>query len=70
MLNYLKAILPKSPKLDDLDFNISLLSHVKTDPYFLTLRPYFTSSSTMLRLNSDIPPTFCFSNIYFYLCGR
>lgn len=70
MLNYLNRLLPKSPKLDDLHFNISVLSGVKNDLTFLTLRPYFTSSSTMLRPNSDIPPTFCFSDIYFYLCGR
>ena len=70
MLNYLKRILPKSPKLGILDFNISVLSHVKIDPDFLTLRPYFTSKSTILRPNSDIPPTFCFSKINFYLCGR
>lgn len=70
MLNYLKGNLPKSPKIGNLVFNISVLSHVKIDPNFLTLRPYFTSKPPCLRGNSDIPPTFCFSDIYFYLCGR
>lgn len=70
MLNYLNRFWLKSPKIDDLHFNISVLSHVKTDPNFLTLRPYFTSKSTMLRHNSDTSQTFCFSDIYFYLCGR
>lgn len=70
MLNYLNSLLPKSPKIVDLDFNISVLSHVKIDPTFLTLRPYFTSKSTLLRHNSDTTPTFCFSDNYFYLCGR
>ena len=32
MLNYLKGNFPKSPKTGNLDFNISLLSHVKIDP--------------------------------------
>lgn len=70
MLNYLKGFLPKSPKTGNLDFNISVLSHVKNDPNFLTLRPNKTSSSTMRRPNSDTSPTFCFSEFYFYLCGR
>lgn len=61
MLNYLKGNFPKSPKTGNLDFNNSVLSGVKINPYFLTLRPYSTLETTMLRHNSDIPPTFCFS---------